>query len=279
MNWWKKASIIAASVLAVIIFIKMNGNIDSFVNYVKERDAIETFMQVNRSDTEKEQLRAQIIAEAEKLRIAPIDARIDRVFHAIQGYNGLEVDIEATYKLNVDAVRGEKIQYVYKEVEPNVKLEELGSHPIFKGNPNKKMVSFMINVAWGNEYIPSILESLKKEDVHATFFLDGSWLRDNVEIAKQIQAAGHELSNHAFSHPNMSQLSRYDQTRQITRTEELLKQLEVNNRWFAPPSGDFNTTTVQVAREQGLMTVLWTIDTIDWRKPPASTVLSRIQKT
>lgn len=276
--WWKKASFIVASTLAIVVFIKLNGNIPSFLFHVKETDAVETFMQVNRTSEEKQQLKLLIEQEAAKHRVAPIDARIDRVFHAIPGYNGLEVDVDATFELNVQSVRGEKLKLIYREIEPNVKLEELGNHPIYKGNPNKQMVSFMINVAWGNEYLPSILRTLEKEGVKATFFLDGSWLNKNVELAKEIQLAGHELSNHAYSHPNMSNLSRYEQSQQIVKTEELLKKLNVTNRWFAPPSGDFNQATVQVARDHGLMTVLWTIDTIDWKRPPAEMIVARIQK-
>ncbi|HIW35100.1 MAG TPA: polysaccharide deacetylase family protein [Candidatus Paenibacillus intestinavium] len=276
MQWWKKASFILASTLALVVFIKFNGNLTSFIKHVQDQDAVYTFMQVNRTEAEKKDLYAQIEAEADAHKIEPINARIDRVFHAIPGYNGIEVDIEKTYEYNLQMVRGEKIRFIYKNTEPAVKLEDLGNHPIYKGNANKQMIGFMINVAWGNEYIESILSTLEREQVYATFFLDGTWLRDNKELAIKIQNAGHELSNHAYSHPDMAKLSRSEQERQITRTEQLLKELNVENKWFAPPSGSFNQTTIQVARDQGLLTVLWTIDTIDWRRPPAATVVTRV---
>jgi len=275
-NWWKKASFIVASTLALVVFIKINGNMTSFINHVQEQDAVYTFIQVNRSEAEKKELYAQIEAEAGNHKVEPINARIDRVFHAIPGYNGVEVDIEKTYEYNLQMVRGEKLRFIYKNTEPTIKLEDLGNHQIYKGNPNKKIIGFMINVAWGNEYIDSILHSLEQERIQATFFLDGSWLNKNKDIALKIQNAGHELSNHAYSHPDMANLSRSEQEKQITRTEELLKELNVNNKWFAPPSGSFNQTTIQVARDQGLLTVLWTIDTIDWKKPPASLIVSRV---
>jgi peptidoglycan/xylan/chitin deacetylase (PgdA/CDA1 family) len=85
------------------------------------------------------------------------------------------------------------------------------------------------------------------------------------------------MSNHAYSHPNMSQLSRADAYKQIEKTEELLRStLNVSNKWFAPPSGDFNQTTVQIAAEQRLKTVLWTLDTVDWKQPPPQTVVDKI---
>lgn len=218
-----------------------------------------------------------ITEEAEKRKIAPINAKLDPVWKAIPGYNGLEVDIAETLKLAEHRLTPGKINYVMKEVPPSIQLDDLGPNPIFKGNPKKPMVSFMINVAWGNEYLPSILETLRKENVHATFFLDGSWLNKNVDMAKRIQAEGHELSNHAYSHKDMRNVSRSKAIEEISKTEELLKkQLGVNNTLFAPPSGYFKQETVQVAAEFKLKTVLWTFDTIDWRNPGAARILQRL---
>ncbi len=135
----------------------------------------------------------------------------------------------------------------------------------------------MINVAWGNEYIIPILDTLDAEGVKATFFFDGSWLKKNVELAKEIQKRGHELENHAYSHPNMSQLSTDRATLEISKTQKLLKEsLGVENKWFAPPSGDFNQQTVRIAHRLGLQTVLWTLDTVDWRKPSPSSIVVKI---
>lgn len=102
-------------------------------------------------------------------------------------------------------------------------------------------------------------------------------MKKNADIALEIQKRGHQLENHAYSHPNMSQLDDSRARLEISKTKDVLKEkLGVDNRWFAPPSGDFNDRTVRLAAEQGLKTVLWTVDTIDWRKPPAETIISRI---
>ncbi len=273
----RKAAVIAASMLVVLAFVSINDDISQFLSSLKYDNNKTVYAEYSYSQSERQRLLSMISAEAEKRNIAPVDARIDRVWRAIPGYNGLEVDIDKTLDAALLAPPSQTIPYVYKEVEPKIMLTDLGPHPIFRGNPNKKMISLMINVAWGNEYIDSILKTLKQEKVKATFFLDGSWLSKNADIAKQIQAEGHEMSNHAYTHPDMSALSREEQYNQISKTESLLKSsLNVNNKWFAPPSGSFNQATVQIAEEQGLKTVLWTIDTIDWQKPPAETIVRKI---
>ncbi|MBH5316590.1 polysaccharide deacetylase family protein [Paenibacillus sp. GSMTC-2017] len=275
---FRKATAIAATMLMLFVFVKMNGDVSSFIATVKTEDATAVFSSSQTlTDEEKKQLYNAIVVEAESKTIPPVDAKIDRVWRAIPGYNGLVVDIEKTYETALRSPRDDAIPFRYKEIKPHISLNELGPQPIYRGNPNKAMISLMINVAWGNEYIEPILETLESKGVKATFFLDGSWLKKNVDMAKKIQDAGHELSNHAYSHPDMKNLGRAEQYNQIAKTEDLLKQLlNVENKWFAPPSGSFNESTVQIAREQGLQTVLWTIDTVDWRKPPAAAVIRKI---
>jgi probable sporulation protein (polysaccharide deacetylase family) len=274
----RKATAIAASILMVLVFIRLNGDILSFIHAVKAgEDVSYAFGPPSLSEEEKRELYNRIVAEAESKYIEPINARIDRVWHAIPGYNGLAVDIERTYEEAVKSARAEPIPFRYKEIEPEIGLDDLGTQPIYKGNPNKRMISFMINVAWGNEYVDPILETLARENVKATFFLDGSWLNKNGELARTILDAGHELSNHAYSHPDMKNLNRADQYSQIMRTEKLLKdRLGIDNRWFAPPSGSYNGATLQIAKEQGLQTVLWTIDTVDWMKPSPQSIVGKI---
>lgn len=222
-----------------------------------------------------EQLRAHIEAEAHRRNIPAIDAKLDPIWKAVPGYNGLEIDVETTFKLAKKS--GGDIPWVYEEVPPRISLEDLGAQPIYKGNPHKKMVALAINVAWGEEYLPSMLETLQRENVSATFFFDGSWLAKQIDLAREIKEAGHELSNHGYSHRNMSELSRGVAAEEILKTERLLEnELGVHNRLFAPPSGDYDMETVQIAHEFGLKTVLWTLDTVDWKKPSPQVILQRI---
>lgn len=242
--------------------------------------SIENFVEPTHTQaTPQNGLMESIKAEAENLRIEPIDAKLDPVWKAIPGYNGREVDIESTYriakKLNGNA---DNIPFIYKEITPRVKLNDIGAHPIYKGNPNKKMASIMINVAWGNDYIPPILKTLEAENVQATFFLDGSWLRKNADLAIQIVKGGHEIANHGYSHKNMSSLSKQNIIQEITKTEALISQhLDLQSKLFAPPSGDYNQQTVDIAHDLKMKTILWTIDTVDWKDPSPDWITARIK--
>ncbi|WP_274361412.1 polysaccharide deacetylase family protein [Paenibacillus thermotolerans] len=284
-NKWKKTIVILAFAAFSYMALNQAGSIAEYVASVKTEggaqnaflNAIVPFDPAALKGKQKE-LYDRIAAEAEKRKIEPINARVDRVWKAIPGLNGEEVDIERTFKLAMESKRSsEEIVYVTKPIPPAISLDQLGAYPIYKGNPRKPMISLMINVAWGNEYIPGMLETLRKEKVKATFFLDGKWLKNNPDIAKQIMAEGHEMSNHAYSHKNMSRLTDAAAREEIVKTQDLLKNvLGVDNKLFAPPSGDFDQDTVKIAHELGLKTVLWTIDTVDWKKPPAASVVRKI---
>ncbi|TCP58880.1 putative sporulation protein (polysaccharide deacetylase family) [Tumebacillus sp. BK434] len=206
----------------------------------------------------------------------PIDAKNDPVWRAIPGLNGLKVDVDATYEKTKKA-GGDRIQVVAEQIPPKVHLKDLGAVPIYKANAQKKQIALMINVAWGTEYIPEMLATLAEHQVKATFFLDGSWTKKNPDVAKQIAAAGHELGNHAYSHPDMSRMGVSDQLRQITRTNEVIEAATgIRPKLFAPPSGAYADSTVSTAYKQGMYTILWSLDTVDWKKPPAATIVNRV---
>ncbi|MEK4510360.1 hypothetical protein EJP82_09100 [Paenibacillus anaericanus] len=274
----KKFAIILFCMMLVFVMGQFTG-VRAFVEGVERGQsgsyAFELFNDSETMDT----LKSKIQEEAAKRKIEPVDAVIDRVWKAIPGYNGLEVDIESTYQKTKAGPEGAEIQYVYREIKPRVSLDDLEPQPIYRGNPAKPMAALMINVAWGNQYVVPMLDTLDEAKVKATFFLDGSWLKKNVELALEIQKRGHQIENHAYSHPNMSQLEDSRARLEISKTKDLLKEkLGVDNRWFAPPSGDFNDKTVRQAADQGLKTVLWTLDTVDWRNPTPYSIVAKISK-
>jgi probable sporulation protein (polysaccharide deacetylase family) len=223
-------------------------------------------VQVFRLD-EENSLYERVKSEAPRHYIKPIDARIDSVWKAVPGLNGREADIEETVQRTLKQKKQNKIVWVYREIPPRISLGDLGPAPIYRGNEQKKAAALMVNVAWGTKHVPEMLKILNEENVKATFFLDGSWLKKNPDVAKQIVEAGHEIGNHAYSHPLMSKISQERMEKEIGQTQALIETiLHVKSKWFAPPAGDFDKRVCEVAYRHQMNTVLWTLDTVDWRK-------------
>jgi len=229
------------------------------------------------SDNDKDELNKKISAYNDQYKVEPIDAIIDRVWKAIPGYNGIEVDIEASYTNMKPSTEFDTNKIIFKEISPKIHLSDLEPSPIFRGNPEKPMVALLINVAWGNEYIPGMLTTLKNSQVKATFFFDGSWVKNNPDLATMINLEGHEIGNHAYSHPDLKLRSRNETVNELKKTNDVIEDtLGIKPIWFAPPSGSFNQETILVANELGMKTILWTVDTVDWKKPATSEMVTRV---
>ncbi|MGE6203300.1 polysaccharide deacetylase family protein [Guptibacillus hwajinpoensis] len=217
------------------------------------------------------------IADAkESMDIPPINAVIDRVWKGIPGYNGLIIDAEASYEKMKGKAFDENL-LVKKEVKPDIQLDDLEPTAVYKGNPKKPMVAFMINVAWGEEYLPDMLQQLKKHSVHATFFLDGSWAKKNPDIVRMLDEEGHEIGNHAYSHPDLKQLSDAAIRKELEGTNQVIEAtIDKQPVVFAPPSGSYANNAVQIADQLGMQTVLWSVDTVDWKKPAPQVLTERV---
>jgi len=226
---------------------------------------------------ERDKLYETIVKQAKQYEIPAQDAVIDKVWKATPGYNGLAVDIDASYENMKKTGTFDERKLVFRQVPPRVHLDDLPPAPIYRGHPDKPMVSLLINVAWGEEYIPDMLETLKKHGVKATFFLEGRWVKNHPEMAKMIADAGHEIGNHSYSHPDMKTLSSEAVRRELEKTNEVIEAAtSVKCKWFAPPSGSYRDDVVNIAAELGMKTIMWSVDTIDWQKPSPSAIVKRV---
>lgn len=213
-----------------------------------------------------------------KREAMPIDAQVDSSWLIVPGYNGIKINVIKSL-LNLEKLgTWDETQIVYEEVEPYITISDLNPAPIYFGNPNKPMVSFMINVAWGNEYLIELLKILNQNEVKGTFFLDGSWTYKYPLLAKKIKDDGHEIGSHAYSHPDMRGMTLENIKWELRETNKIIqKELGSAPSLFTPPSGEFDERVVYWAIQEGMYTVLSTIDTLDWKKPNPKDIIEKIQ--
>jgi peptidoglycan/xylan/chitin deacetylase (PgdA/CDA1 family) len=145
---------------------------------------------------------------------------------------------------------------------------------IRSGLPNSNQLVFACNVDWGEEVIPDMLKVLKENDVKITFFITGRWAEKNPELLKQMYQDGHEIQSHGYSHKLCTQNSVETVKEEILKTEKvILDILGVKTNVFAPPSGDYDDTTIELCRSMGYQMALWSSDTIDWREGSTAEVI------
>ena len=153
----------------------------------------------------------------------------------------------------------------------------VSSHPIYQGSSSNKEIALTVNVFWGEEHIPQMLDILKENNVKATFYLGGTWVKKFPELAARIAREGHEIGSHGYSHPHPDQLSKSDNLRDIQKAEDIIYQATgIRPRLFAPPYGERGPSVLKAADEASYTTILWSVDTIDWQLPPPEVIVDRV---
>ena len=128
-------------------------------------------------------------------------------------------------------------------------------------------------------WTPKILDILKREHVSATFMVIGEEALDNVGLLKRYYREGHEIGNHTFTHPDISQISTSQLNLELNGTERLFAaELGVQPLFFRPPySIDQEPDTNEQAapidhiEQMGYIIVGDKIDTDDWNEHPRKT--------
>ncbi|ABZ84856.1 polysaccharide deacetylase, putative [Heliomicrobium modesticaldum Ice1] len=148
---------------------------------------------------------------------------------------------------------------------------------VVRRGPLVNKVALTINVDWGQELIPALLDSLSRHQAKATFFFTGRFADKFPEYVRKVHEAGHEVGNHGYSHPHPAQIGDAANRQEIRRTHAALEKLTgYAPRWFAPPYGEHDQRLVKIAKEEGYRLILWTVDSADWLKPSPQDWLKRV---
>ncbi|MDE1156265.1 MAG: glycosyltransferase [Acidobacteriaceae bacterium] len=165
-------------------------------------------------------------------------------------------------------------------------LTQYGYHP--------KKVALSFDDGPDPTWTPKILDILKQKNVKGTFLMIGEEAEDNVSVMERVYREGHEIGNHTFTHPDISEISPRQATLQLDLTERLFRaKLGVSPVYFRPPYSidqepDTNdqAAPVQAIQSLGYVIVGNKIDTNDWdehpRKSPqeiVSSVFEQIQES
>lgn len=224
------------------------------------------------------EVRRLLEKRAGELRLAPVNARVDPATRGlIPPLAGRVLDVEATLARVRAAAPGQRVPLAFREEPPAVTLADLPPAPIYQGNPAKRAVTFLINVAWGQEHLPRMLEVLERHKVRATFFLVGKWVERFPEEARTIAEAGHEIASHGYSSAEFAGLTAEQVAAEIDRAEAaILAATGRKPRWFSPHKGEISPQLLRVARAKGYETILWSVDTVDWKKPGVDWMVERV---
>ena len=124
-----------------------------------------------------------------------------------------------------------------------------------------------------------LLDVLTKHSVRATFFMIGRYVQQRPDIARAVAQAGHAIGNHTLTHPLLIFQSEAQTRAQMVDCRQVLQDaIGEHSNLFRPPFGGRRPSTIRIARDLGLQTVMWNVTGYDWTAPPAAVIEKKIMR-
>lgn len=149
--------------------------------------------------------------------------------------------------------------------------------PIYNVQTEENKIAFTMNCAWNADDIDSILETLKNNDVHITFFMVGDWVDKYPEAVKKIYETGHEIGSHSNTHPHVNNLSYEKNIEEIEKSNDKIEKVTGSRtKLYRPPYGEYNNTVIKAATDKKYYTIQWSLDTLDYTGLTGEEMWSRL---
>jgi len=111
-----------------------------------------------------------------------------------------------------------------------------------------------------------ILNELDKLSIKSIFFCVGENLERNPTLAREILSQGHEIGNHTYKHKKINKLNKKETIESIKKVQEFaLNTFDYKIKYFRPPHGRFTLRTNRILKEVGLINVMWSLLTYDYK--------------
>lgn len=226
-----------------------------------------------------DQLLRWLTEVAPRLAREPVPAVLDPGTRGvIPDLAGAKLDIDGTIAALLTAPPATAVEPVFIFTPAAERLADFPLAPLYRGNPQRPQVTFLINVAWGNDELAAMLDVLDAAAVRASFFLVGRWAEKYPGLAGKVAERGHEIANHGYSDAISIGAVGYNEARaDLERAHQIIKAAtDQAPNYFSPHRGELSPQLLQAAADLGYRLIMWTVDTIDWQDPDRATLLNRV---
>ncbi|MET9612245.1 bifunctional polysaccharide deacetylase/glycosyltransferase family 2 protein [Kitasatospora indigofera] len=131
-------------------------------------------------------------------------------------------------------------------------------------------------------WTPKILDVLRRNDVHATFFTVGTQVAAHPDLARRIVTEGHQIGLHTFTHTDLGAAPAWRRSLELREAQlAVAGATGVTTALLRPPYSsssdaldDAGWSAVVQAGQEGYLTVLTTLDSEDWRRPGVARIVA-----
>ena len=129
-----------------------------------------------------------------------------------------------------------------------------------------KVIYLTFDCGYENGYTDEILDTLKKHNAQAVFFVTKSYIRDAKDLVVRMKEEGHLVGNHTVTHPNLANCSTEKVVKELTECADYMKEKTGYSMdpFMRPPEGAYSEKSLQITQDLGYKTILWSIAYLDW---------------
>jgi peptidoglycan/xylan/chitin deacetylase (PgdA/CDA1 family) len=144
------------------------------------------------------------------------------------------------------------------------------------GSADKREIALTFDDGPG-PFTAQVVAALERVHAPATFFVVGRAVKDFGASLPAEVAGDFVIGDHTQDHAPMTALSRADQVSQLLDQSRAIRAYNAPfPHLFRPPYGQFNATTLAITRKLKMLTILWTIDTMDFSQPGVAKIVSSV---
>jgi len=151
----------------------------------------------------------------------------------------------------------------------------------YLGNTQEKVIYLTFDAGYENGCTGKILDTLKKHNAPAAFFLVGNYIEKNADLVRRMVKEGHTVGNHTMHHYDMSKISDREVFQKELADLEKLYQETVGSpmpKYYRPPQGIYSLENLKMAQEMGYKTVFWSLAYVDWNQNSQPSKAAAFQK-
>jgi peptidoglycan/xylan/chitin deacetylase (PgdA/CDA1 family) len=155
---------------------------------------------------------------------------------------------------------------------------QLFGQTLVSGPKNQRIVALTYDDGPNPPYTDQLLAVLRRERVHATFFVVGRAVAAYPRVVRQERLDGDAIGNHTWSHEHLVLDDAKALRVTLQRTDRAIYAAAgVHPRIMRPPFGGRDWLVIGEVRKLGYTPVMWSVPLAkDWEYPPARVIAARV---
>lgn len=149
---------------------------------------------------------------------------------------------------------------------------------VVSGPTDERVVALTYDDGPNPPYTDQILDVLRREHVHATFFVVGRAVAQYPQTVRRMVTDGNAVGNHTWDHVHLVLLRRAEMRLEMERTEDAIARASGQRpKIMRPPFGARDWRVLGEMKRLGYAVVMWSVPLPkDWEYPSAQTIAKRI---